>query len=60
MPEYRVFRLTPEGNIKQRINVVCDTEDEAKEVAKALGTADPVELWERLRRIARYEPQGED
>jgi hypothetical protein len=59
MLEYRVFRLTPEGRIKQRINVVCDTEDEAKDMAKALVAGDPVELWEGLRRISRYKPQSE-
>jgi hypothetical protein len=54
MLEYRVF-----GRIKQRINVVCDTEDEAKDMAKALVAGDPVELWEGLRRISRYKPQSE-
>jgi hypothetical protein len=51
---YTAFVLTFEGQIIRRVQLRCETDDQAKEQAKQLVDIDPVELWQGARRIARY------
>ena len=51
---YTAFVLTFEGQVISRIDLHCETEDEAKEQARQLVDKQPVELWERPRQVAHH------
>ena len=51
---YTAFILTFEGQVIRRVDMNCETEDEAKEQARQLVDHNPVELWERPRQVARH------
>ena len=51
---YTVFVLTFEGQVISRTDIVCETEDEAKEQARQLVDHNPVELWERRQQVAHH------
>jgi hypothetical protein len=51
MTYFIAFRLTREGTVLDANEMYCD-EAEARERARALAIASPVELWQGARRIA--------
>lgn len=57
MKTYRAFVLTFEGHVINAVDLVCATEENAKALAERLVEANPVELWDGPRRIARFEPK---
>ena len=58
MAHFCAFNLTPEGHVIAVTPLQCE-EDEAKTHACRLATDTPVELWQGLRLVARYEPRRE-
>jgi hypothetical protein len=46
--------IGPDGHVSERIELVCDDEDTAKERARSLVDGLDVELWEGARRIETY------
>jgi len=58
MKTYRAFILTFEGQVIQSVDLVCATEENARTLAERLMEANPVELWDGPRRIARFEPKN--
>jgi len=55
--DFRAFVIGPDGHVIDRIDLVCDSEDDARERAAQLVDGHAIELWEGARRIARFEPQ---
>jgi hypothetical protein len=54
MQEYCAYIIGPDGHILNRIDLLCENEDEAKECAVRLVDSQNVELWQRDRRIAEF------
>lgn len=54
MQEYRAYILGPDGHVRDRVDIVCDDDETAKEKAKQLVDGQDVELWQRDRRIAEF------
>ena len=52
MRDYRVFVITLEGHIRQRIEFYCEDDEKAKEQATQYLDGHDVELWHRDQRIA--------
>jgi len=57
MHGYRAYIIGPDGHIQHRLDLFCETEDEAKVKAKQLVDGHAVELWDRARKIVRFEPE---
>jgi len=54
--EYRVFVIGPDGYVRDRYDLSCADEVEARERAEQLVDGHDVELWQRDRKIETYRP----
>jgi hypothetical protein len=54
MQDYCAYIIGPDGHIRNRLDLICASEDEAKECAVRLVDGENVELWQRGRRIAVF------
>ncbi|WP_426536674.1 hypothetical protein [Bradyrhizobium sp. McL0615] len=54
--EYKVYAIGPDGHIILRIDLVCDDDAAAKERARQLVDAHPIELWRGEDFLGRFEP----
>jgi hypothetical protein len=54
---YRVYLIGPDGHIMNRVEMICEDDDSARERAKQLALDCRVELWKGARMIAGYEPK---
>jgi hypothetical protein len=54
MQEYCAYVIGPDGHILNRIDLLCESEDQAKQCAVRLVEGQNIELWQRDRRIARF------
>jgi hypothetical protein len=57
MHGYYAYIIGPDGRVVGRKDLICESEDEAKERAKQLVDGHAVELWERARKVARFEAE---
>lgn len=57
MHGYRAYVIGRDGHIINRIDLMCETEAEAKERAKHLVDGHAIELWDGGRQIAKFEPK---
>lgn len=55
MPEYRVYSVGSDGHFFNSVPLECADDAEATEHAKQLVDGHHVELWQRDRKIARFE-----
>ena len=55
MPEYRVYVVGKDGHFQRSIQLVCSSDEAAKQEAEKLIDGHDVELWQRDRKIARFE-----
>ena len=55
MPEYRVYVVGTDGHFFHSHALDCPDDDAAMEEAKQLVDGFDVELWQRARKIARFE-----
>jgi hypothetical protein len=55
MQEYRAYFIGPDGHIYHRVDLICETLEEARQRAKQLVDGHAVELWQRDRMIERFE-----
>jgi hypothetical protein len=55
MAEYRAYILSPDGRISKAVDIFCDDDEAAKEKAKKLVDGHDIELWQRDRKIAKFE-----
>ena len=56
MPHYRAYFLQRDNSISSALDLDCRDDAHAIETVTGMGRADPVELWQGARRIARIEP----
>ncbi len=56
MQEYRAFIMGPDGHITSCVEMVCESVEDARQRAKRLVNGHSVELWQRDRKIDRFEP----
>ena len=55
MPEYRVYVIGSDGHFRSSLELECADDDEAMEQAKMLVDGHDVELWQRARKVARFD-----
>jgi hypothetical protein len=57
MHGYRAYIIGQDGRIQDRVDLFCESDDDAKERAKQLVDGHAVELWDDARQIAVFEPK---
>ena len=55
MPEYRVYVIGSDGHFRSSLELECADDDEAMEQAKMLVDGHDVELWQRARKVAKFD-----
>jgi len=56
MPGYRIYQVDEEGHITGRaVEITCDTDDEAIELARQYVDGLAIEVWNRARLVKRLE-----
>lgn len=55
MPEYRVYIIGSDGHFHDAVPLECADDFEAVEKAEQLVDGHDVELWQRHRKIARFD-----
>ena len=56
MPGYYIYTVGDDGRIQNRVNVICDDDEQAKRRAQLLVDGHVVELWQEARKIAEFKP----
>jgi hypothetical protein len=59
MLDYRAYRIDKSGSIVDRVDLLCENDEDAQRQAAALATSSAVELWCRERWIARFDASTE-
>ena len=54
MPGYRAYLVGPDGHIENRVDLICEDDETAKEKAKQLVDGHDVELWDCARKLAVF------
>jgi hypothetical protein len=54
--EYKAYAIGPDGRIALRVDLVCEDDESAKERARQLVDAHPIELWQGKRFLCRFDP----
>ena len=54
---YYAYVIGDDGHICNRIDVLCDNDEEAKRCAEQLVDGHPIELWQEARRVAIIHPK---
>jgi hypothetical protein len=55
MPEYSVYIIGSDGHFHDAVPIECADDSEAMEKAERLVDGHDVELWQRARKIAKFE-----
>jgi len=55
MPEYRVYIVDSDGHFHSSVPIECADDTEAMKQAEQLVDGHDVELWQRDRKIARFD-----
>jgi hypothetical protein len=55
MPDYRAYIIGRDGHFSSSVPFECADDTEAMEQAKQLVDGHDVELWQRARKIARFD-----
>jgi hypothetical protein len=58
MQHYRVYVLGQDGRFIKSIDLSCEDDNAAIEAAKPLINGHDLELWQRDRRIARFDSKS--
>ena len=58
MAEYRVYLIDSDDRFYDVVPLICADDHEAMEKAKQLADGHDVELWQRDRRIARFDSKS--
>jgi len=53
---YNAYAVGPDDRIVMRIDLVCESDDAAKEQAAQLVDGHSIELWKGAAMLARFEP----
>jgi hypothetical protein len=59
MQDYRAFILGPDDRVMAAVDLLCENEGEAIKAAKRLVDGHDIELWQRDRKIERFN-RGDD
>ncbi|WP_439369654.1 hypothetical protein [Bradyrhizobium sp. DASA03120] len=54
---YYAYIIGHDGHIKERIDLVCDNDEEAKRSIEQLVDGHAIELWQETRWVVTYRPQ---
>jgi hypothetical protein len=54
MQEYRAYIMASDGHVQSRVDLRCEDENTAKELAKQLVDGHDVELWQADKRLAVF------
>lgn len=54
---YYAYVIGDDGHVRDRIEVLCDNDDEAKRCAEQLVDGQAIELWQEARRVATFQPK---
>lgn len=54
---YYAYVIGDDGHVRNRIEVLCDNDEEAKLCAEQLVDGHAIELWQEARRIAAFHPK---
>jgi hypothetical protein len=57
MPNYRAYIIGSDGGFQESVPLDCADDNMAMMKAKQLVGGHHVELWQRTRKIARFEPK---
>jgi hypothetical protein len=52
--EYRAYILGPDGQIQSRVDLICESDEDARKKAKQLVDGHDVELWQGARKVMRF------
>jgi len=56
MNSYYAYIIGSDGHITNRIEILCEDDEEARCCAQQLVDGHAIELWQEARMIARFEP----
>jgi hypothetical protein len=59
MLDYRAYRIDRSGRILDRVELLCENDDDALRQAAALAGAHAIELWCRERWLAKFDASAE-
>ena len=57
MAGYYAYIIDDDGHITNRVQIICDDDEEAKRCAERLVDGHAVELWQQARKIERFDPE---
>lgn len=57
---YYAFVIGDDGHVAKRIEVLCDSDEDALQCAEQLVDGQAVELWQGTRRIATLKPRSNE
>jgi hypothetical protein len=55
---YYAFVIGDDGHVKNRIEVLCNDDDEAKRCAGQLVDGHAIELWQEVRKVVTLQPKS--
>jgi len=55
MAHYRAYLIGRDGHFMKAVDLVCDNDDGARKRARKMVDGHDVELWQRDRRIEKFE-----
>ncbi len=56
MNEYRIVLLTPDGQIRSTVAVLCETDEEARREALSRAGDFPAEVWRLGQHVGSHRP----
>jgi hypothetical protein len=56
---YYAYVVGDDGHIANRIEVICETDEEAIRCAKRLVDGHAIELWQEARQVATFTPKDQ-
>jgi len=57
MKGYYAYIIGDDGHIVNRVDVLCDDDEEAKRRVQQLVDGHAIELWQEARKVASFEPE---
>jgi hypothetical protein len=56
---YRAYLIGRDGQFKKVVDLICDDDDGARKRARKMVDGHDVELWQRDRRVEKFEGRSE-
>ena len=58
MKGYYAFVIGEDGHITNRVEIMCEEDEEAKRCAEQMVDGHAIELWQETRKVATFEPSS--